>query len=85
MYLHLGNDRVISCDQVIAIINIEEPVGDDFKEIIENPELDKRLTNISQNEKKKALVICNDQIYLSPISSNTLYKRAVQYQKEVSF
>lgn len=85
MYLHLGNDKVISGDSVIAIVNIEEPVSVDIKEIIENAELDKKLVNISKNEKKKAMIICNERVYLSPISSNTLFKRAIQYHKEVSF
>jgi len=82
MYLHLGNDQVISGDRVVAIINLEEPTREDIKVMIENAELDKRLTVISKNEKRKAMIICDDQIYLSPISSSTLYKRAVQIQKE---
>jgi regulator of extracellular matrix RemA (YlzA/DUF370 family) len=82
VYLHLGNDQVISGERVIAIINLEEPTKEEIKVVIENAELDRRLTIISKNEKRKALVICDDQIYVSPISSNTLYKRAIQIQKE---
>jgi regulator of extracellular matrix RemA (YlzA/DUF370 family) len=83
MYLHLGNDRVISGDSLIAIINIEEPLSADLRDIIEIAEIDKKLINISLNDKKKALVLCDDQVYLSPISSNTLYKRAIHFRKEV--
>jgi len=82
MYLHLGNDKVISGDKVIAIINIEEPISNDLKEIIEIAEVEKRLINISKFDKKKALIVCDDKVYLSPISSNTLYKRAIHYHKE---
>ena len=55
MYLHLGNDKVISGDKVIAIINIEEPISNDLKEIIEIAEVEKRLINISKFDKKKGL------------------------------
>lgn len=82
MYLHLGNDQVISGERVVAIINLEEPTKEEIKVVIENAELDKKLTVISKNEKRKAMVICDDQIYISPISSSTLYKRAIQIQKE---
>ncbi|HZJ85319.1 MAG TPA: extracellular matrix/biofilm biosynthesis regulator RemA family protein, partial [Syntrophomonadaceae bacterium] len=43
---------------------------------------EKKLINISDNEKKKALIICEDNIYISPISSLTLYKRSLNYYKE---
>ncbi|MEA4925247.1 MAG: DUF370 domain-containing protein [Syntrophomonadaceae bacterium] len=83
MFLHLGNNKVIGGNSVIAILNLEEPISDDIQEIIENAALDKALFNISKRDKKKALVICDEGIYLSPISSTTLYKRAIHYQEEV--
>jgi extracellular matrix regulatory protein B len=82
MYLHLGNDRVIAGEKVIAILNLEEPRTQSLNAMIEKAQLEKRLTNISHNDKRKALVVCEDQLYLSPISSHTLYKRASQYQQE---
>lgn len=82
MYIHLGNDIVISTLNVIAIVNIEEPISDDLKEIIEIAEIENKLVTVSKQDKKKAMVICNDQIYLSPISSTTLYKRAINDYKE---
>lgn len=82
MYLHLGDDTIIGGDKIIAIINLEEPVSTDLKQLIEDAQIDKTLRIIS-NEKKKAMVVCDDAQYLSPISSNTLYKRAIQFLKEV--
>lgn len=83
MYIHLGNDIVVSSLNMIAIINIEEPISEDLKEIIEIAQLDKKIINISNKDKRKALVLCDDHIYISPISSTTLYKRAFNYYKEV--
>jgi regulator of extracellular matrix RemA (YlzA/DUF370 family) len=83
MYIHLGNDVVISAVDVIAILNIEEPISPDLRDIIEIAEIERKLINISKKEKRKALIICDERIYISPISSNTLYKRASHYPKEV--
>jgi regulator of extracellular matrix RemA (YlzA/DUF370 family) len=83
MYIHLGNDIVISSKNVIAIVNIENPISDDLKDIMEIAALDKKMITISEKDKKKAMVICDDYVYLSPISSSTLYKRAINDYKEV--
>jgi len=83
MYIHLGNDVVVSAVDVIAILNIEDLISADLRDIIEIAEIEKKLMIISKNEKRKALVICDDRSYISPISSNTLYKRASHYPKEV--
>lgn len=83
MYIHLGSDVVISAQNVIAIVNIEEPLSADLQDIIDIAVVEKKLINISDKEKNKALVICDDCAYISPISSNTLYKRANNYYKEV--
>lgn len=82
MYIYLGNDIVISTRRVIAIVNIEEPISPDLKEIIEIAEIEKKLVAVSYQDKKKSMIITDDQIYLSPISSNTLYKRANNEYKE---
>jgi len=80
--MHLGNNCVIPTREIIAILNVEE-VSADLQDIIDVARLDKKLTNISDKGKEKALVICADQVYLSPISSMTLYRRAGNPFKEV--
>jgi hypothetical protein len=44
---------------------------------------ERKLVNISEKGKNKALVLCDDKVCLSPISSNTLYKRASHFTGEV--
>lgn len=83
MYIHLGSDVVISAQNVIAIVNINEPLSADLQDIIDIATVEKKLIKINTQEKNKALVICDDCVYISPISSNTLYKRANNYYKEV--
>ncbi len=76
MYVHLGNNYVISYSDIIAILNIEPPISYDLKDIIDMARIERNLVGISEKGKEKSLVICNDKMYLSPISSNTLSKRA---------
>lgn len=83
MYIHLGSDVVISMQNLIAIVNIEKPLSSDIQDILDIATEERKLINISDKDKKKALVICDDCAYISPISSNTLYKRANNYYKEV--
>lgn len=83
MYIHLGNNYVISAKNVIAILNYEDPVSTDLKDIVEIARMEKKLIGISEKGKEKALIVCDDSVYLSPISSSTLYKRAFNHLKEV--
>ncbi len=83
MYIHLGNDVVICSSNVIAILNIDDHISAELKDVMEIAELDKKLINISEKDKKKSMIICNDYVYISPISSTTLYKRAIYDYKEV--
>ena len=83
MYIHLGNNHIISAQNVIAILNMEPPLSEDLKDIIDSAKLDKKLINISEKGKEKALIVCDNKVYLSPISSTTLYKRAFSHYKEV--
>ncbi|MGI5879997.1 MAG: extracellular matrix regulator RemB [Syntrophomonadaceae bacterium] len=83
MYIHLGNNYIISAGDIIAILSLEPPVADEVKEIIEIAKIDKKITNVSEKGKEKTLVICDQGLIFSPISSTTLQKRAFNYLKEV--
>jgi regulator of extracellular matrix RemA (YlzA/DUF370 family) len=83
IYIHLGNNFITSSKNIIAILNIEPPVSDDLLDIIEIAKQEKKCINISTKEKEKSLIITDDNIYISPISSITLYKRGLNYYKEM--
>lgn len=83
MYVHLGNNYIIFARDIIAIINIEPPVSEDLEDIIQIAIDEKKITYVAQGEKKKSMVICDNGIYISPISSTTLYKRIANYRKGV--
>jgi extracellular matrix regulatory protein B len=83
LFLHLGNDRVIAGHRVIAILNIEDMPSAAAEGLMATARLDRPVEYIDNRKKKKALVLCDDQVYISPISSHTLYKRALQGLEEV--
>ncbi len=83
MYVHLGNNFIIAGEKIIAVLNYVAPVSEDVQEIVEIARLEKKLTHISNNGKEKAVVVADDRVYLSPISSITLFKRAFNHYKEV--
>jgi regulator of extracellular matrix RemA (YlzA/DUF370 family) len=76
MYIHLGNDVLVSFSNLISIINIEKQMTKETKAIIDIAELKKKLVMIGREDKNKSLVICKDKVFISPISSSTLFKRA---------
>ncbi len=83
MYIHLGNNFIIPSADIIAILNIEPPISKDIKEIIEIARTEKNIFNVSGNGKEKTLIICTEKVYLSPISSTTLFRRANNFYREV--
>jgi len=76
MYIHLGDDVVVSFKDLIAVVNVEHKMTADLQDIIDIAEVDKKLVPVGKNNKDKSLVIARDKVYLSPISSVTLLKRA---------
>ena len=57
MYVHLGNNFIIAGEKIIAVLNYAAPVSEDVKEIVEIAELEKKMVNISNNGKEKAVVV----------------------------
>ena len=80
MYLHLGQDVVVLLKNVIAIFDLENTsISKITKEFLTTAEEEGFIENISE-DLPKSFVVCevdgNSKIYISPISSVTLYKRA---------
>ncbi|MDG5789398.1 DUF370 domain-containing protein [Evansella sp. AB-P1] len=76
MFIHLGGDMVLRSNKVIAILDYQsKEVSQDNEVFIEHNELNKKTVSIS-NDNPKSIVITENEIYLSPISSHTLKRRA---------
>ena len=74
LYIHLGEDVVIRASDVVAIL--EWHPTDELNDYIEHFKKEDKLIDISDND-KKSLVITTDKLYLSPLSSLTLKRRAL--------
>ncbi len=77
MFLHLGGDTLINQKEIVAILDLESASNAtttrEFIEIVS----DEGIVNIiGEKGKEKSLIITRKNIYLSPISSYTLMKRA---------
>ena len=78
MYLHLGGDVLIKKDEVIAIIDLEMTKVGQINQMFFNNMKNhyKNICYISKPGREKTLIITIANLFFSPISSITLYKRS---------
>jgi hypothetical protein len=80
VFLHIGGDRVISLKSIIAIMDMDTTtISKDTKEFLKVAEEEGFIESISYDLPKSFIITETDKkskIYLSPISSSTLQKRA---------
>lgn len=82
MFLHLGDDLVVFKKDVIAILDIRAQVSPVTAEFIEIARDEGFLQVIAEKGKEKSFVITSREVYVSPISCNTLKKRAAAFPEE---
>ncbi|HHV64008.1 MAG TPA: DUF370 domain-containing protein [Peptococcaceae bacterium] len=77
MFLHLGNNHMLRKDKIIAILNLET-IGNSplTHNLVQNIFQKGKVHRIAEERKEKSLVITEEGVYLSPISSSTLLKRS---------
>jgi hypothetical protein len=72
----MGNDVVVPLSEVISVIDLTEEPSALNGEFLTNAEEEGFVVQLSDNP--VSVVICAKQIYLSPISTKTLYRRATE-------
>ncbi|MCE5285251.1 MAG: DUF370 domain-containing protein [Pelosinus sp.] len=75
MFLHLGADTVVLLKNVVAIADLKMVKSNINNDFLENMRANKLVIDISDNN-AKSIVIADEVVYLSAISSLTLKKRA---------
>lgn len=76
MFLHLGADKMIKLRDLIVIINNENPQkNNDTENFLKKAQKSLEVEKI-ENDNHKSIIITDDKVYYSPISSQTLKKRA---------
>ena len=80
MYLHLGQNTVITFDEIIGIFDLDNTtVAKKTRDYLSLAQKEGRVIEVS-NELPKSFIVCKDKegkiiIYLSQISTTTLLKR----------
>lgn len=81
MFLHLGQDVVIPLDQVISIVRLADYESEINKIFLKTAEEEGFV--IQLGEEPISCIVTSAHVYLSPISVQTLKKRACRsYQSE---
>jgi len=76
MFIHLGGDTLVNAKRIVAILNADSVLGSNSsKDFLKTAQEEGFIDNLNQEE-YKSIVITNKNIYLSPISTLTLKKRA---------
>lgn len=81
MYLHLGQDTVVTTDKIIGIFDIDRcTISKKTRDFLTAAEKEKRVINVSY-ELPKSFVVCECDgkviVYISQISSKTLFSRFI--------
>ena len=81
MYLHLGQDTVVTTESIVGIFDIDAcTVSKKTRDYLAAAEKEKRVVNVSY-ELPKSFVVCQKEgkivVYISQISPKTLLSRTV--------
>lgn len=76
MFLHVGSDVTVSLRQVVAILDYRtSQVGEATREFLDASWKANRVIDLSGGD-PRSVVLTDNGVYLSPISSPTLQRRA---------
>ncbi|MGG1314124.1 MULTISPECIES: extracellular matrix regulator RemB [Cohnella] len=78
MYIHLGGEKIIRTSQLVAIFDISiEQSSKLSRQFVAHARKNREVETIG-DEEPKSIVVTEEKVYYSPISSSTLKKRAHQ-------
>lgn len=81
MYLHLGGETCVKIKDIIAIMDLEtSSISKITRDFLKKTQQKNKVISINEEELPKSYVVTKEEkeiiMYISPISSNTLLKRA---------
>ena len=75
MFLHLGENTVISSSEIIGIFDMDtSTVNKAIRDYLSKAEKDKKTVYVNF-ELPKSFIVCKDKIYICPLNTSTLLKR----------
>lgn len=76
MYLHIGEDTVIKSGEIIGIFDMDtSTVNKATRDYLKKAEKDKKVIYVNY-DLPKCFVVTDNNVYVSPINTGTLNKRA---------
>lgn len=78
MFIHLGGEKIIRANELIAIFDLAIEKNSKISKRFIKQAGKKRSIEVIGEEESKSLVITENKVYYSPISTSTLNKRAHQ-------
>lgn len=76
MYLHIGEDTLIKDKEIIGIFDMDtSTVNKATRDYLKKAETDKRVIYVNY-DLPKCFVVTDNKVYVSPINTGTLNKRA---------
>ena len=75
MYLHLGEETVITDEKIIGIFDMDtSTVNKATRDYLSKAEKDKRVVYVNY-DLPKSFIVTDNKVYISPINTSTLNKR----------
>lgn len=78
MFLHIGNSRVVSLDEIVGIFNMDLKENATTLQFLESNSTGK--SSSQEREANNAFIVTTEKIYYSPISPLTLQRRVEKKQ-----
>ncbi len=76
MFLHLGDSTVVNTKEIIGIFDMDtSTVNKATRDYLNLAEKNKKIVYVNY-DLPKSFVVTNDKIFVCPLNTNTLYKRA---------
>lgn len=76
MFLHLGDSTVVNTKDIIGIFDMDtSTVNKATRDYLNLAEKKKKIIYVNY-DLPKSFVVTNDKIFVCPLNTNTLYKRA---------
>jgi hypothetical protein len=81
MYIHLGSATVVTADSIVGIFDMDYcSISKRTRAFLKSAQHTGKVVNVAQDLPKSFVVACGDdgqtRVYISPVSTSTLRKRA---------
>ncbi|GAF13088.1 OrfX protein [Bacillus sp. JCM 19046] len=77
MYIHIGGEVILPANQVVGIFPYQKKGLSKHTEAFLKDRDNKKTSTIISKDTVKSIIVTEETVYYSPVSSQTLYKRSI--------